>query len=160
MQNEAELTTATPVETTKARTLGGPALRVAVFAVLLWLGFSIYMLGQTHTSEVSWSRIAWVFGSVESVAFAAAGALFGTSIQKDRAVQAESRANAAESTVEQTRDEATRGRALAAAIQADQASTDDQQVRAMRPGAGQGDPTAERHAQLARSLFGDLVIRN
>jgi hypothetical protein len=87
---------------------------VAVSAVIVWLAFSIYLLAQARSSsELQWTRIAWVFGSVEAVAFAAAGALFGTAVQRDRAEQAETRAQTAEQAAGQNLQDATKGRALA-----------------------------------------------
>jgi hypothetical protein len=60
-------------EEAKSKALSGVALYVAVFAVLAWLGFTIFMFTNTDADEVTWARQAWVFGSVEAVSFAAAG---------------------------------------------------------------------------------------
>ncbi len=148
--------------TSSRSSLSRPATLVAVSAVIVWLAFSIYLLAQARSSsELQWTRIAWVFGSVEAVAFAAAGALFGTAVQRDRAEQAETRAQTAEQAAGQNLQDATKGRALAAAIQADAGVGAEQGNRPLQAmGAGQtpaGDETLRRYAQLARSLFGDLV---
>jgi hypothetical protein len=148
--------------TSSRSSLSRPATLVAVSAVIVWLAFSIYLLAQARSSsELQWTRIAWVFGSVEAVAFAAAGALFGTAVQRDRAEQAETRAQTAEQAAGQNLQDATKGRALAAAIQADAGVGAEQGTGPLQPmGASQtpaGDETLRRYAQLARSLFGDLA---
>jgi hypothetical protein len=65
-------------------------------AVLVLVGFAAFvvdLVAQSDTTdEVHWSRLAWVFASVEAIAFGAAGALFGSSIQKDRAENGEANA--------------------------------------------------------------------
>jgi len=140
------------------RPLDGPSLWVAVFAVAVWLIFSIFMLIVANgSSDVQWTRMAWVFGSVEAIAFAAAGALFGTSVQRDQTVQAEQRAQAAGQVAEQNREGAARGRALAAAMQADAGTSGDSALESMGPAAALNEDVRRRHAQLARSLFGDLI---
>ncbi|WP_370948825.1 hypothetical protein AB5J62_15060 [Amycolatopsis sp. cg5] len=141
-------------ESTKV--LGGAALWVAVFALAIWLLFSIYLLTMAGSStDLTWTRLAWVFGSVEAVAFTAAGALFGTAVQRDRADKAESRADSAEDKAELHRDDATKGRALAASLQADTIAQG--ALKSLAPGQSSQDDVRRRHADLARSLFGDLV---
>jgi hypothetical protein len=89
-----------------------------------------------------------VLGSVQALTFAAAGAFFGVAVYRERAIEAERRARGAEDLATQYREDATRGRALAAVLQAE---------------ATQG-PTATavaeplvRYKQISRNLFGDLV---
>ncbi|GHB10071.1 hypothetical protein GCM10010346_36530 [Streptomyces chryseus] len=140
--------------------LQGPALWVAISAVVAWLALSIYLLTRAGSAELEWTRTVWVFASVEAIAFAAAGALFGTAVQRSHVAQAEKRAQSAEQVADQNRDEANKGRALAAAMQAD--ATEDQTVGRLTPMGPQDESSAEhgtrrRHAQMARSLFGDLV---
>jgi hypothetical protein len=101
-----------------------------------------------------------VFASVEAIAFAAAGALFGTAVQRENVERAEDRATTAEEVAESNRDDATKGRALAASLQADaMGGAPPGGVRAMG-GEDPGGPSSdiiERHAAMSRSLFGDLV---
>jgi hypothetical protein len=106
------------------------ALTTAGLALVLWLGFALYLVTQAGASETRWSRMAWVFGTVESIGFAAAGLLLGTTVNRHRAAQAETAAEA-------NRRDAESGRALAAAPKAE--------------GSG-GDPAC-RHAELAHRLF-------
>ena len=148
-------------EEAKSKALSGVALYVAVFAVLVWLGFTIFMFTNTDADEVTWARQAWIFGSVEAVSFAAAGALFGTAVQRERAEKADKRADEAEEVAEENRDEATKGRAFAANVQAEDKARQRRGDQGIAPMSvdeeGPDDSPFRRHAELARSLFGDLV---
>ena len=97
--------------------LGGPALWTAVGALVIWVAFSIVLLFNISKNETEWTRIAWVFGSIQSVAFAAAGALFGTAVQQQNVSTAQQQAATAKQDADQQRDAATKGRALAAVMQ-------------------------------------------
>ncbi len=127
--------------------LAGSAL-IAAIATLVALGiFTAYMIGQADVgNEVTWTRLAWLFTSVEAIAFAAAGALFGAKVYRDRAENAESEAR-------RYAGDAARGRALAAAIKADEIP----EGATRGPGeAGDGGASLRtRHARLARELFPD-----
>jgi hypothetical protein len=108
------------------------------------------LAGNGSSSEVHWTRLTWLFSTVEAVVFGAAGALFGASVQRQRAETAERRANANER-------DAISGRALAAATLADGAEA------AMSPGEEAygprqpGSDVATRHAAIARNLFPDIA---
>jgi hypothetical protein len=59
--------------------LRGVALVAAAIALFLWAAFTVFMITKADTgNEVHWTRLAWIFASVEAVAFGAAGALWGT----------------------------------------------------------------------------------
>ncbi|MGO8889972.1 MAG: hypothetical protein ACLP8X_36900 [Streptosporangiaceae bacterium] len=144
--------------------LGGPALWTAVGALVIWVAFSIVLLFNISKNETEWTRIAWVFGSIQSVAFAAAGALFGTAVQQQNVSTAQQQAATAKQDADQQRDAATKGRALAAVMQAEgkaQPAGDAGGLKAMGPAAAAVTDAAEvlrqRHAQVSRSLFGNLV---
>ena len=144
--------------------LGGPALWTAVGALAIWVAFSIVLLFNISKSETEWTRIAWVFGSIQSVAFAAAGALFGTAVQQQNVSTAQQQATTAKQDADQQRDAATKGRALAAVMQAEEtptAATAATGMKTMGPGGAAVTESAEvlrqRHAQVSRSLFGNLV---
>ena len=116
------------------------------FATLVW-----YMVTQRNVAETTWSRLAWLFASVEAIAFGAAGALFGSSIQRQRAEKAEAAA-------EHNADVAAKGRALAASIKADDPGAPTGRITLERLGAtGQASKAVEelaaRHASIARELF-------
>lgn len=144
--------------------LSGPALWVAIFALAVWVAFSIVLLFNIGKNETEWTRIAWVFGSIQSVAFAAAGALFGTAVQQQNVSSAKQEAATAKKDADQQRDAAVKGRALAAVVQAEgatPAASDTSGVERMGPGRASATESAEavrqRHAQLAQSLFGNVV---
>lgn len=145
----------------KKSPLSGLAMWAAVGALVVWLGFSVVLLFQTDATEVIWTRVAWVYGSVQAIAFAAAGALFGTAVSRDSVEKAEERADAATTEAEANKNDATRGKVLAAAVQAEAAVVaprggDEGEVRAF---AGGSAPATEvdKLDVLSRRLFGDLV---
>jgi hypothetical protein len=132
-----------------------PLSRIAVAAaVLVLVAFAVFVLllvVKANTSnEVYWSRLTWVFASVEAIAFGAAGALFGTTIQKDRAERAESDAR-------ENAQAAANGRALAEVIKADDPAQPEGERTLEALGAGgprdAAASVAARHAEVARKLF-------
>src|ERR1700678_2399146 len=62
--------------------LSGAALWVAILAMATWIAFSIVLIVEANVNETEWTRLAWVFGSIQAIAFAAAGTLFGTAVQQ------------------------------------------------------------------------------
>lgn len=147
-----------------ASKLSGPALWVAIFALAVWLAFSIVLIFNVGTSETEWTRLAWVFGSIQSVAFAAAGALFGTAVQQQNVNSAKQAEATARRDADDQREMASNGRVLAAMMQTDginPASDDTGGLESL--GAGRSsttdsaDAVRQRHAQIARSLFGPVV---
>jgi hypothetical protein len=124
--------------------LAGPALVAAIAALVAFGAFTAYMISQTDVgSEVTWSRLAWLFSSVEAIAFGAAGALFGARVQRERAEKAENEAR-------RHANDAARGRALAAVLKADGKEA----TRGLSGDGGEPSLRA-RHATLARELFPD-----
>jgi hypothetical protein len=124
---------------------------VAIVAILVWVVFLVIMLRASDSDETKWARMTYLFASVEAIAFAAAGALFGVSVQRERVKSAEEKADA------HARD-AANGRALAMAniIDGTRAPAPGQQ-EAYSFGAGEAPADVrQRHAELARSLFPDL----
>jgi hypothetical protein len=134
-------------------TLSGAAFAVAAAVLLAWAALVVFMLVSSSARELRWTRLAWVFSSVEAVAFGAAGALFGSSIQRQRAERAENAASRSAAA-------AANGQALAASLKADEAAV--QAGGGSLIGAGPGGDQAavaaqlaRRHAELARQLFPD-----
>ena len=133
---------------------------IAAIAILLAFGVLVgCLLSQVnHSNEIRWTRFTWLFASVEAIAFGAAGALFGSTIQRQRAENAESAAAA-------NADDAAKGRALAATLQAEELTSpvvsSEPELEAF--GASSSDRGAapsdnasavvQRHATLARALF-------
>ena len=99
-----------------------------------------------------WTHETWIFGSIQGIAFAAAGALFGTAVQQDRVQKAETRADAAQN-------DAANGRALAKLLQSDAAPLNVVRGQALAAPSDltNTDDVRQRYAALARSLFGDLL---
>lgn len=131
--------------------ISGMALVTASAVMVAFAAFVWYMLTQRAVAETTWSRLAWLFSSVEAIAFGAAGALFGSSIQRQRAEKAEVAA-------ERNADQAAKGRALAASMKADDPGTPAGRSGLERLGAtGQTakavQDLAARHASIARELF-------
>ena len=130
------------------------ALSAAAVVLVIWVGFAAYLMIRSGTTEVTWTRIAWVFSSVEAVIFAAAGLLYGTTVNRQRAERAEAQAAL-------NQRDAESGRALAAALKADELPVVQEGIaREGGPRAfGQDQANsaaiqvAARHARLARELF-------
>ena len=125
----------------------GPTLAAALVALLAFAVFTAYMiLRADDEGEVTWTRLAWLFSSVEAIAFGAAGALFGATVQRERAenAEADARRNAGA---------AARGQALAAALKADATAAPEVATRGLGEIDGEGASVAARHARLARELF-------
>ncbi|MFJ6772704.1 hypothetical protein ACIQOV_17370 [Kitasatospora sp. NPDC091257] len=98
--------------------LAGTALVVAVTVIALWLGLLAWLAFNAEASDVTWSRLLVVLGSVEAVAFAAVGALFGTTMQRQRVADLTARTEAAEARADANATAALNGHRLAAAVQA------------------------------------------
>lgn len=144
--------------------LTGAALWVAIFAIAVWIGFSIFLIAMAGTNEVEWARITWVFGSIQAISSAAAGALFGTAVQQQNVNKAQQQATSAKNDADQQREAAVKGRVLAAAMQAEAATQAPSGTGGVQRagvagagGTGSADNVLQRHAQLSRALFGDLV---
>ena len=86
--------------------ISGIPMVVAIVAIGIWAVFLVVMLRATDADEVQWARMTFVFASVEAVAFAAAGAVFGVTVQRERVKSAEEKA-------ETNARDAANGRALA-----------------------------------------------
>jgi hypothetical protein len=122
---------------------------VAAFLVLIAFGILVaYLIGQIDQSnEVRWTRLSWIFASVEAIAFGAAGALFGSTIQRQRAENAESAAS-------ENASAAANGRALAITLKADDPEVAGGTFEALGADVSpQAVAVAKRHAELAKQLF-------
>jgi hypothetical protein len=140
-------------EVEKKTGISGAPMVVAIIALLIWAGFLVVMLSTTDANETQWARTTYLFASVEAIAFAAAGALFGVSVQRERV-------KSAEETAKRHERDAANGRALAIATIADEgadegADDENPEAYAFDPGAAPTD-VRQRHAALARRLFPDL----
>jgi hypothetical protein len=136
--------------------LAGVPLAVAALAIGIWIAFTVMLLLWSDSPDLQWTRLTFVFSSVEAIAFAAAGALFGVSVQRERVKSAEERADA-------NAQDATNGRALAAITIADQGDLPEEpsgtgfRAESFGTPAPWGDDVRHRHAAAARLLFPDLT---
>jgi hypothetical protein len=95
-----------------------PVFWVAVAIIGGFVTLLVYMITELGATETRWARLAFIYGTVEAVFFAAVGAVFGTRVQRERAEQAETRASDAEKRASEHAVGAMKGRALAAATEA------------------------------------------
>lgn len=112
-------------ETKNSTGIGGAGVIAAFLVIVVWLGLLVWLISHTGISDAEWARLLVVLGSVEAVAFAAAGALLGTTIQGKRVQEARKREEKAEEQADKERNAATakteaaaKGKALATAIKA------------------------------------------
>src|SRR5205807_7563782 len=75
---------------------GGRDALAPVVGLLVLAGFAsvvVFMLSTVSaSSDATWARTLQVFGSVEALAFGAAGFFFGREVHRERAVRAEEHA--------------------------------------------------------------------
>jgi small-conductance mechanosensitive channel len=133
-------------EKEKPARVSGIALLVAVAVLIAFTAFVGFMITQRGAAETPWTRLAWLFSSVEAIAFGAAGALFGSSIQRQRA-------ETAENTAKENQEAASKGRALAEALKSEVPAPPDASTESFGGRRNASGPVEERHAALARSLF-------
>jgi hypothetical protein len=57
----------------RATQLSGAALMAALVVLVAFGAFVVFLVVEVDASEVRWSRLAWLFASVEAIAFGAAG---------------------------------------------------------------------------------------
>jgi hypothetical protein len=122
-------------------TITGTPLAAALVVLIAWISILIVMMrigADQATQDAQWSRLVTVLGSIESVAFAAAGAVFGVTVQRQRVQEANRRADdakqvaadadkrteearrdtrQAEMKADRNAEAAANGKALAAAVQ-------------------------------------------
>lgn len=68
------------------------ALVVAILAILGFSLFLYHMLGLTKVEETEWTRAVYLLSGVEAIVYAAVGYLFGKDVNRERAENAEKRA--------------------------------------------------------------------
>jgi hypothetical protein len=134
---------------------GGGSVRTlqvaaGLVALLLYAWFVYYLVDHAATADrVTWERLTPIFASITTIAVGAAGAAFGSQVQKSRADGAERRAN-------EKSMEADQGRALAAALKAEGGASGPGGLEPLgTAGASSAGEVAARHAALARELFPD-----
>ena len=94
----------------------GAILYAALFILAGWLVLLGWLVLDADAADEVWGRRVALLGSLEAVAFAAAGALFGTTVQKQRVADARQNADKAEERAKENAAAAADGKALAAAV--------------------------------------------
>ena len=130
--------------------LAGIALVVAVVVIAVWLGLLVWLGVSDNVPEVAWSRLLVVLGSVEAVAFAAAGALFGTTVQQQRVTDLAAQRDAAVSRADARETAAINGEKLAVAVRTARASKAGPAAEQL---AANGQPASDPVLELANLLF-------
>ena len=139
--------------------LQGWALAAALVVMAAWLAMAGYLLTQADAPDDRWTRIGLVFSSIQAVAFAAAGALFGATVTAQRVEDAKHRADRAEGEAKENATAAANGRALAVAVKTRARSTGGGPERVSRGIGPRGveregeDAGEDELAALAERLF-------
>jgi hypothetical protein len=112
-----------------------------VAAVALIVAFLLFVVGLVAMrDDRNWDRLVYLFTGLETLVFAASGALFGTVVQREQTQQARQTAEQERTRADANETDALHGRALAAMVRAvDRAN-----------GEGSGDGGAEREGRAAR----------
>jgi hypothetical protein len=145
---------------------GGLSRPLMIISIAILSGFALllyhmYQLAPTQ-EEALWNRSMTLFGSVEAIAFTAAGYLFGKEVHREQAQKAEQRAE--QRTTEAAAAKAAaaeanaKGQSLRHAIEAKQPVTPGTPIdESVRGQTGEMDARAHGHlselATLAQSLF-------
>jgi hypothetical protein len=74
---------------------GKPAYTMAVIVLIVFLVLIAYLITKSATTELQWTRLIYVFGGVEAIAFSAAGFIFGKEVHREQVAKSEDRANEA-----------------------------------------------------------------
>lgn len=159
---------ASDVEDQPKQPLTGAPLILAIAVVVAWLAALVWLGTQTGATEIVWARLTFLLGSIEAVAFGAAGAIFGTQIQRQRVEAAERRAGKAEDDAKEEKQDAKnsrrvadehrgaaeKGKALARAVKAEAQQTGPDRQRGAR---GSMDEERDQPHTVSLQLAEDLL---
>lgn len=91
------MSTETSTAGSKTVTVISYGVAILVLAAFGFLASEVLDLAKETTDEdMRWARVSQIYNSIEAIAFAAAGLLFGTVVQGKRALDAENRAEQAQ----------------------------------------------------------------
>ena len=119
--------------------LGRLEKAIAVVLIALFVVFIVVLIFLRASPQ--WDRLIFLFGGLEALVFAAAGAFFGTGVQRAHTVQAQQVANQERQRADANESDAVHGQAVAAMVRA---KTDNprggegQEGRGARPTPGGG----------------------
>ena len=111
-----------------ARMLGPTEKALAVILIVAFLAFVVTLV--VLRRDTAWDRLMYLFTGLEALVFAAAGALFGTVVQRTQTNQAREQASRERVRADANEQAARRGRAMAALVRAKRQRT--------APDAGEG----------------------
>lgn len=104
---------------TGAQPLGAIATGVAIVLIVVYIVVLFVQWGSVDAAELEWSRRLTLFGGLEALAFAAAGAILGTTVQRqvvkkaeEQATDAKAEANEQKIRADANERDAEKGRAL------------------------------------------------
>jgi len=100
----------------------------------------IWFFNSLGLQQTQWDRAIYLLNGIEAVAFAAAGFLFGSKVNRERAEQAEKRADEVEKKNGELETTATRGRQLAAQVLHATSARGPQKAKSTIDGVGERDP--------------------
>jgi uncharacterized membrane protein YcjF (UPF0283 family) len=153
---DPQLAPAAPAASPPAVVLGRMEKGAALVLIALFVLFIIVMIVLRDSAQ--WDRLAYLFAGFEALVFAAAGALFGTSVQRAQTVQAQQDAQRQEARADANESDAQHGRALAAMVRAkhDNAAAAEGEGRGGRPDltrAAGAEPGIAELARVVEELF-------
>ncbi|WP_164842560.1 hypothetical protein [Actinoplanes solisilvae] len=125
--------------TPPAVVLGPLEKAIAVALIALFLVFIVVLIFLRASPH--WDRLIFLFGGLEALVFAAAGALFGTGVQRAQTVQAQQVADQERQRADANEKDAMHGQAVAALVRAKTDSRgggDGPEGRGARPMPGGG----------------------
>jgi hypothetical protein len=151
--------------------LDRPTRTVAIALLVIFLGAIAFMF--LLRGDSNWDRMVYVFSGLEAIVFAAAGALFGTTVQRSSvaaarasAEQARDEASAAQADARAAMGDAAKGQALASAVKAFESDSPTDSGGGVPSGVRQGarsqpstvpsspgDPAMRALSRLAGELF-------
>ena len=150
----------------KARGIDPVPMAVAATVLAIYIVLIVTLIRMR--SDDHWDRLVFLFAGFEAIVFAAAGWMFGTTVQRSRVEGAETArqqavddaetARAEEKFARQEKDaairDAERGRALDAAVKAKRAGMESSRQGA-RPGDALSNPELAELLEIAERLFPD-----
>lgn len=117
--------------------LGSLEKAIAVVLIALFVIFIVVLVFLRASPH--WDRLIFLFGGLEALVFAAAGALFGTGVQRAQTVQAQQVASQERQRADANESDAVHGQAIAAMVRAktdNPAGGEAQEGRGARPAPG------------------------
>ncbi len=135
-------------------------IALVILAAFLLLVYNLYAYAATDPPQPVWDKRMALYGSIEAIAFTAAGYLFGKEVHREQAAKAEKRADAKTAEAEQAKTEAAdakaKGQSLKRVIEAKRGSTAEGTYESLGGGAAAGALAQNQLNELARvaeSLF-------